>query len=62
MEHVAIVQQINDAERRLLGMLRPYYSNTASNPIIEQPTSETGQSKRSSGPENLSNIHPEHIG
>lgn len=43
-------------------MPRPYYSNMASNPIIEQPTSETGQSWRSFGPGNILDIWLEHVG
>lgn len=43
-------------------MPRPYYSNMASNPIIAQPASETGQPERSPGPGNILNIWPEHVG
>lgn len=61
LEHGAIVQYINEAEDCLLGMPRPYYSNMAFNPIIEQPASERGQSWRRSGPENILHIWPEYV-
>lgn len=61
LEHGAIVQYINEAEERLMGMPRPYYSNIAFNSIIEQPASETGQSQRRSGQENRLHIWPEHV-
>lgn len=41
--HGAFVQYINEAQECLLGMPRPYYSNTARNPIIEWAASKGGQ-------------------
>lgn len=42
LEHAAIVQEINEAEERLLGNARQHYRSVAFNPIIDQPAGKRG--------------------
>lgn len=42
LEHADIVQEINEAEERLLGNVRQHYRSVAFSPIIDQPAGKRG--------------------